>query len=774
LNKQDECVTESEKRLRALIEASSEVLYRMSPDWGEMLELEGGGFLPDTTGPSRSWLMNYIPAEDRPQVTAAIDDAIRTKSVFQLEHRVVQAGGGFGWTVSRAVPVLDEAGEIVEWFGSASDVTARRTAELELRKLNATLEQRVEERSAALRLYENIVQSDTSPVVAFDTEYRLTAFNTAHSDYFLRLYGAPSRLGDVFPQQVAPGEAALLKDFMARALGGETFTVCAPFGNPDRETVRWEISYTPLRNEAGDIIGAFHHAVDVTAQAQAETTLKDAQNFARLALSAVGGVGVWTYDVATDRFFCDASIAALYALDPKRAAAGISRTEFLGNVHPDDRPPVQAVMAGGLQQAGELELEYRLVHPDGSIHWVLSRGHTYFSEQGVPVRRTGIGVDMTGQRQLEDQLRQSQKMEALGQLTGGIAHDFNNLLTVIRGSAELLRRPALAEEKRQRYAAAVADTADRASKLTSQLLSFARRQALTPETFEVAANIHAMEAMLGTLIGPRIEMHVDTAECPCPVSADRTQFDTAIVNMAVNARDAMEGEGVMRIAAKPVDGIPAVRSHAAVPGAFVAISVSDTGAGIPADKLDRIFEPFFTTKGVGQGTGLGLSQVFGFAKQSGGDVIASNGGAPGATFTLYLPVAEHQERHVPAPELPAVLTQGARVLVVEDNAKVGEFAAQALAELGFEPVLVGDADAALAALAESDHFQVVFSDVVMPGMSGIALGLEIRQRYPGLPIILTSGYSEAIVKSGTEGFPLLRKPYSIESLSRMLQTVVGM
>lgn len=242
--KADGCVTDSERRFRALIEASSEVLYRMSPDWGEMLELEGGGFLPNTTGPSRGWLLNYIPAEDRARVTAAIDDAIRTRSVFQLEHRVVWIDGGFGWTVSRAVPVLDDAGEIVEWFGAASDVTARRTAELELRQLNDTLEQRVEERSAALRLYENIVQSDTSPVVAFDTECRLTAFNKAHDDYFQRLYGVQSRLGDVFPQQVGPGEAPLLKDFMTRALGGETFTVCAEFGDPARERVYWEITYT--------------------------------------------------------------------------------------------------------------------------------------------------------------------------------------------------------------------------------------------------------------------------------------------------------------------------------------------------------------------------------------------------------------------------------------------------------------------------------------------------------------------------------------------------
>jgi CheY-like chemotaxis protein len=216
-----------------------------------------------------------------------------------------------------------------------------------------------------------------------------------------------------------------------------------------------------------------------------------------------------------------------------------------------------------------------------------------------------------------------------------------------------------------------------------------------------------------------------------------------------------------------------VRTHPVILGDFVAVTITDSGPGIPLGKIEQIFEPFFTTKGVGQGTGLGLSQVFGFAKQSGGDVIAGNETGGGARFTLYLPIADLPETS-DVPEQAgrgAALGQGACVLVVEDNAEVGEFAKQALAELGYETVLATNAQAALDALGHANNFQAIFSDIVMPGMSGIELGEEIRRRYPELPVVLASGFSDALVQSGASGFPILQKPYSIDTLSRMLRTV---
>ena len=372
----------------------------------------------------------------------------------------------------------------------------------------------------------------------------------------------------------------------------------------------------------------------------------------------------------------------------------------------------------------------------------------------------------------EDALRQSQKMDAIGQLTGSVAHDFNNLLTVIRGSADLLRKPDLAQDRRLRYVSAISDTADKAAKLTRQLLAFSRRQALQPEVFDAARSVADLAAMLGTLMGERVRIETHVPDEPCLVEADPSQLDASLVNIAVNARDAMDGQGRLFMSVATRLGLP---GSPADPGAaeieYVTLAIGDTGRGIPAENLQQIFEPFFTTKGVGHGTGLGLSQVFGFAKQSGGEIRVESRLGEGSTFTMYLPrvrTATTAEDRVEAGEL--VDGHGTRVLVVEDNAEVRSFAINSLEDLGYATAWAGDAQEALTVLREgAKEFDVVFSDVVMPGMSGIELAQEIRRLYADLPVVLTSGYSHVLAQNGTYGFELLHKPYSIEQLSRILR-----
>ena len=376
-------------------------------------------------------------------------------------------------------------------------------------------------------------------------------------------------------------------------------------------------------------------------------------------------------------------------------------------------------------------------------------------------------------RSAEAQLRQSQKMEAIGQLTGGVAHDFNNLLTIIRSAADLLKRGVASEEKRARYIDAIADTADRAAKLTAQLLAFARRQALKPEVFDAAARIEAISEMLRTIVGGRIEVEIDLACRSCFVDADASQFETAIVNLVANARDAMEGEGKLTIRVEEARDVPATRGHSAAQGNFTAISVSDTGSGISQDRLERIFEPFFTTKEVGKGTGLGLSQVYGFAKQSGGEVIVRSELEQGTTFTIFLPKTEKALVERRAAQADTGAQVKGRVLLVEDNNAVAEFSRQMLEELGYEPTLANNAAEALALIDDpAAEFDAVFSDVVMPGMSGIELGREIRRRRPNVPVVLTSGYSHVLAEEGTHGFELLHKPYTVEGLTRVLRRAI--
>ncbi|MBB6505340.1 PAS domain S-box-containing protein [Sphingomonas endophytica] len=552
---------------------------------------------------------------------------------------------------------------------------------------------------------------------------------------------------------------------------------------------------------------------DVTARREAEERLRISEAVAReniervqLALSAGAIIGTWHWDVPRDQFSVDEAFARAFGLDPALGQQGLTFDQIIATVHPDDQEGVARATREAIDGGGVYVHQYRVRRADGRYYWIEANGRVAFGDDGKAVTFPGVLLDIEERRAIEaerdratadlralnetleqrvlertaelmrteDALRQSQKVEAIGQLTGGVAHDFNNLLTVIRGSIDLLRRPALSDERRRRYIDAIADTADRATKLTNQLLAFARRQSLKPEVFDAAESVRSLSDMVRTLTGARIRVSLRLPSEPCFVDADRSQFDTAIVNMAVNARDAMNGEGDLTITVAEAALMPAIRSHPAVEGEFVAVSLADDGSGIPPASIDQIFEPFFTTKGIGEGTGLGLSQVFGFTKQSGGDVIVENGSDGGAIFTMYLPrVAGISGAAATSGDSSIPLGEGTCILVVEDNAEVGMFATEALAELGYNTIWGMDAQKALDELAAgADRFDIVFSDVMMPGMSGIELGGEIARLYPELPVLLTSGYSEVLAQRGRGGFELLDKPYSIDALVRSLRKVL--
>jgi CheY-like chemotaxis protein len=283
--------------------------------------------------------------------------------------------------------------------------------------------------------------------------------------------------------------------------------------------------------------------------------------------------------------------------------------------------------------------------------------------------------------------------------------------------------------------------------------------------------------MLDTLTGARVQILLEAPDANCHVRADLSQFETALVNMAVNARDAMDGEGTLILRVTCGAALTTVGGQAGCEEPFVAVSLTDTGTGIPPERIGRIFEPFFTTKEVGKGTGLGLSQVFGFAKQSGGDVTVRSAEGQGATFTLYLP-------EVPALDAPlgeraheaglAPLGSNQSILVVEDNVGVGQFATQILEDLGYRTTWAGNTEDALDLLGDDGNgFDLVFSDVVMPGVGGVALARTLQHRLPHLPVVLTSGYSHILAEENDHGFELLHKPYSAEQLSRILHRVLG-
>lgn len=418
---------------------------------------------------------------------------------------------------------------------------------------------------------------------------------------------------------------------------------------------------------------------DVTARREAQEQLRLSEAVARanvervqLALEAGAIIGTWHWDIPTDRFTIDDAFARAFGLDPTLGRDGIPLDQIVATVHPDDQAGLAAAIDAAVAKGGRYAHQYRVRRADGHYYWIEANGRVDHDPDGTSRSFPGVLIDIEARRAVEaerdraiaelrvlnetleqrvvdrstelmaaeERLRQSQKMEAIGQLTGGVAHDFNNLLTVIRGSVDLLRRDNVAPEKRQRYLDAIGDTADRAAKLTGQLLAFARRQTLEPEVFEVGQRLDAITDMLDSITGSRVLVRFEMADAICRVRADVSQFETALVNLAVNARDAMEGEGTVTIRLNCDARMPSIRGHGPGTGNFVAVSLSDTGVGIAPDDLERIFEPFFTTKDVGKGTGLGLSQVFGFAKQSGGDVDVQSVVGKGSTFTLYLPQVE--------------------------------------------------------------------------------------------------------------------------------------
>ena len=488
---------------------------------------------------------------------------------------------------------------------------------------------------------------------------------------------------------------------------------------------------------------------------------------------------------------------AIYMLDPgghvtnwnpgAQAIKGYSEDEIVGQ-HFRRFYTDEDQAAGAPERAlstairdGKFEAEVQRVRKNGERFWASVLIDPIFDDTGQLVGFAKVTRDITERRSAQEELEasraalvQAQKMEAIGRLTGGVAHDFNNLLTVIRASGDFLLRPGLDEQKRLRYAQAIVDTANRAATLTGQLLAFSRRQPLKPEVFDVGARLRGLQQIIGATIGSSIVVRLDLGDAPQRIEADASQFETAVLNMVINARDAMPSGGQITIAVTEVESVPAVRGHAAAKGAFVAVEIADTGTGMDADILGHIFEPFFTTKPVDKGTGLGLSQVYGFAKQSHGEINVRSELGVGTAFTLYLRKsdAEVQPQDTgPGAQFDVGKMLPRKILLVEDNEGVGNFAAGLLRELGQTVTWAGDAQAAFAHLEQdADAFDLVFSDVVMPGMSGIELGKAIRTRWPDLQVVLTSGYSHVIAEEGSHGFELVKKPFSIEGLMAVLQS----
>lgn len=528
-----------------------------------------------------------------------------------------------------------------------------------------------------------------------------------------------------------------------------------------------DIQLSPFRAPNGEATHIVIVSRDISERRRAEQALRESNERFRMVAQATADV-VWDWDLVTDTIWWGDGMRTRFGYDYDGAPQiGESWVE---HIHPDDRARVVSGIHNVIDGGDELWAdEYRFIRADGSVAQVADRGFAIRDERGAAVRMVGSMLDVTQQRELEAQLRQSQQLEAVGQLTGGVAHDFNNLLTVILSNAEALEARLAGQEQLHVLAEMTRMAAERGAELTSRLLAFSRRQALDPTPTDVAALVRGTEALLRRAVGEQIELRVESAEGLWPALIDKLQLETAILNLCINARDAMSDGGALRIEIGNVAGDAEV-------GDCVRVCVSDNGAGMDDATRARVFEPFFTTKETGKGTGLGLSMVYGFVKQSGGHIKIYSEEGYGTTIKVYLP--RTGEAAAAGEALPVARPERGHetILVVEDDPLVRNYVVAQLASLGYATLAAGNAGEALRLVDEGAAFDLLFTDVIMPGgLNGRQLAEEVTKRRGAVKVLYTSGYTEdAIVHHGRldPGVALLNKPYRKSELARKVREVL--
>jgi signal transduction histidine kinase len=509
----------------------------------------------------------------------------------------------------------------------------------------------------------------------------------------------------------------------------------------------------------------------------AEVALGEAQARMRFALEAAG-VGTWESDIASGKTTWSDVLERLHG----RRAGGFGGTfeAFIEAIHPEDQTRVREQIAQSLRDHTEFRLEYRVAWPDGSIHWIASVGRTFYDE---PVRAAGIGMDITMQKNLETQFRQAQRMESIGNLAGGIAHDFNNLLTAILGYSNFVLEelPAHQEGAPNRMRSdleQVRNAGERAAALTSQLLAFSRKQIIQPTILNINTIVGNLEPMLRRLIGEDVDLAARPLSGLWSAQADAGQLEQVIMNMVVNARDAMPTGGKITIETSNVDldEAYAARHMPVASGSYVMLAVSDTGMGMSPDVQARIFEPFFTTKPKDRGTGLGLATVYGIVKQNNGYIWVYSEPNRGTTFKVYLPAVKD-----PAQSMTPKVHSGPRggdetILLVEDDERVRLLARTMLARSGYTVIEASEGEEALRIAARhSGPIHLLLTDVILPGMNGRLLAEQLSEQYPRVKVLYMSGYTdEAIVHHGVlaPGVAFLQKPFTPAAFARAVREVL--
>jgi PAS domain S-box-containing protein len=658
-------------------------------------------------------------------------------------------------------PETDAAGEVDGWIASLLDIT---------------------EQSRAVQAREqlaSIVESSGDAIVSKDLTGIIISWNKAAESLFG--YAAEEVIGKsittLIPEELRDEEPKILE----RIRRGESLDHYETIRQrKDGSRLSVSLSVSPIKDAHGTIVGASKIARDITARKEAEHERDRIEGELR-ELSEKLEQEVERRTLERDRIWnVSEDLLGVSNFDGYFLSMNPAWSRLLGWTedeikamhvsalrHPDDTAHSEAGRQQLAQGVPTVRMENRFRHKDGSwrwLHWTMTEhdGLIYVAGRHVTAEKESAAALQHAQRQTAH----LQKMEAIGQLTGGVAHDFNNLLMIVSGHAQSLKK-RLSEARDVRALRAIEMAATRGENLTRQLLAFSRTLPLNPTVISLADTVAAIRDVLAGTMHVNIEFLIDVPAATWPVRVDKSEIELALVNLAVNARDAMPDGGRIAITAQNVS-LPAQDAPNGAAGDYVALSVADTGCGIPADLLPRVVEPFFTTKGPDKGTGLGLSQVYGLAHRSGGTVQIASEIGHGTKVTIYLPRSEAPVA-APSPEDSSRYMAADRrtILVVEDNTDVKNVAVSLLEQLGYKTIAVESASEALDVLASGETVNLVFTDVALPGqLDGLALARKVIDRYGSIPIVLTTGYTRAF--DSDPEFPVLRKPYQISALGRLI------
>ncbi|MFC0386004.1 PAS domain-containing protein [Muricoccus vinaceus] len=775
--------------------------------WNEALT-DAYGWAPGQVEPTGAWWIAQIHPEDRARVDRGIHAVIDgTGTSWTGEYRFRRADGSYAEVLDRGYVIRDQDGRATRMIGAMLDQSARKHAEAALAGSHA-------EADRQRRLYEAVLNNTPDLGYVWGLDHRFVYAN----DVLLRMWGRTwdeaigrncLELG--YPDWHAAMHDREIEQVIAtkKPVRGEV-----PFAGTFGRRI-YDYILVPVIGESGEVEAVAGTTRDVTDARETEAALKLNAERVQLALAAGAIIGTWLWDLLADRFTVDEAFARSFGLDPALGREGLSLEQVVATVHPDDKPGLTAAINEVVARGGAYAHQYRVRRADGQYYWIEANGRVEHGPDGTPLSFPGVLIDVEGRRAVEaerdraaaelralnetleqrvadrtadllraeEQLRQSQKMEAVGQLTGGLAHDFNNLLTGITGSLELLStRVAQGRLKDvDRYVNAAQGAAKRAAALTHRLLAFSRRQTLDPKPTDVNRLVSGMVDLVRRTVGPEITVEVAEAGGLWATLVDPPQLESALLNLCINARDAMPDGGRVTIetANKWLDE-RAAQERDLPPGQYVSLCVTDTGTGMPPDVIARAFDPFFTTKPIGQGTGLGLSMIYGFVRQSGGQVRIYSEVGQGTTMCLYLPryygAAAGPELHQDLADAPRAGV-GETVLVVDDEATVRMLVTEVLEELGYAAVEAGDGASGLKVLQSDLHLDLLVTDVGLPGgMNGRQLADAARALRPDLKVLFITGYAEnAAISNGhlEPGMHVLTKPFAMEALAARIRELIA-